>query len=120
MRNLGGADVAPDPATAAQWLEKSRSRPRTAVSRRRRRGEARAGTPLRRSDGVERDVVRALRLYGEARAGNDEARQNFRSIEEAPGPALSRPSIACHVARSNQPLLVETGALFENEYDALP
>lgn len=78
MRYLDGNGVNADPAEASRWLEKAAAHEEPFYAEVVAGAKLELGHLYEEGRGVERDVVKALHLYEEASAANDdEARQNL-------------------------------------------
>lgn len=83
MRYFNGEGVAADPAAARRWLEKSAAAvgedatTRSVVAS----SKQELGVLYEEGLGVEKDLVKALRYYDEARALNEDARLNFERLK---------------------------------------
>lgn len=80
MRYLDGEGVLPDAAVAARWLEKAAAdgNPKNVTSV----AKLQLGRLYEEGRGVEPDPVKALHLYEQASATNDEARKNLDRLKE--------------------------------------
>lgn len=82
-RLLAGEGVAADTVEARRWLEKAAATPGTDDERLAVVAVAKytLGTIYEEGNGVEKDLVKALNLYGEAAGRNEEARRRYEVLK---------------------------------------